>query len=639
MAFPPAFLEELRARLSVSEVAGKSLRLARAGREWKACCPFHNEKSPSFYINDEKGFFHCFGCGAHGDIVGFTMRHDHLSFLEAVERLAGQAGLQVPASTPTERKQAERQKSLYDLIDTASRFFEQSLFSRDGQKALAYLRGRGVTDDTIASFRLGYAPADGGALPKALQSAGYKLDDACEAGLLRRPDDGRSPYSFFRGRVIFPVSDRRGRVVAFGARLLDGDGPKYINSPDHPLFHKGTMLYGLSRARMAVQKQQPIIVTEGYMDVIALVTAGFTGAVAPLGTALTEAQIAEVWKAGGPNAPAPILCFDGDAAGDRAAARAIERVLPHLSPDHTVRIAHLPPPEDPDSLIRNRGVAAMQLVLDQAVPLAEKLWQVLVGGQTLTSPEARAGLQTRLDAQIARIQNPIVQNYYKQDARQRLAALFGWQNRPQTAQSGWGGGKGKKLAPFKRGQQTQQQLPVKRLPPVITTLRERIFLAAPLNYPDLLADLAEPLGLLHFRDEALESLRQSLLEFLMHRQVSDLPSEESLDVRVLHEYLSRLGHGRALDLVLCESTYMHAAFARPGHPPDVPLKGWWGVYEQDQQERVAAELRDAGRKLALDLSDPDTNLDVSRLRRIDALREAAAAAPDPFEDDPSPTAR
>ncbi len=346
MAFPPSFLDELRARLPLSGIVGKRLRLQRAGREFKACCPFHNEKTPSFYINDDKQFYHCFGCGAHGDVIGFTMRFDRLSFPEAIETLAVQAGLPVPQDTPLERERFDREKRLYHLLERATAWFEEQLFAPCGRDAFNYLNGRGLNEEVLRRFHLGYAPNDGQSLIRALTKEGFAPDEMLAVGLIKKAEERNEHFSFFRNRVIFPVGDRRGRTVAFGGRALGDGEPKYLNSPDHDLFHKGKLLYGLSRARAAINQGQPIIVVEGYMDVIALAEAGYQGAVAPLGTALTEDQLTLLWKLLPPpesRDPArdysPILCFDGDNAGLRAAARAVERALPHLGSSRTVRVA------------------------------------------------------------------------------------------------------------------------------------------------------------------------------------------------------------------------------------------------------------------------------------------------------------
>ena len=343
MAFPPQFLDDIRARIGLADVVGRRVRLVKQGREHAALCPFHNEKTPSFTVSEEKGFFHCFGCGAHGDVIGFVMRADGLSFPEAVERLAADAGLEVPEQTPAEREHAKRQADLYDVMEKACAFFEERLGAHVGEPARDYLRGRSLDTDTIARFRLGYAPDTKTALRGALMSDTLPETMLIEAGLLIRPDNG-TPYDRFRGRVIFPITDRRGRVIAFGARILGEGTPKYLNSPDTPLFNKGRVLYGMATARRAAHDKGRVIVTEGYMDVIALAKAGFVESVAPLGTALTESQLHELWRM----APEPLLCFDGDNAGQRAAWRAAERALPLLEPGRSLRFVMLPRGEDPD---------------------------------------------------------------------------------------------------------------------------------------------------------------------------------------------------------------------------------------------------------------------------------------------------
>jgi DNA primase len=529
MSLPPQFLDELRLRVPLSDVVGRRLRLTRAGREFKAPCPFHNEKTPSFYVNDQKGFFHCFGCGAHGDVVGFVMRHDNLGFIEAVELLAAEAGLQVPQSSPEDRQRFERQKSLYDLVEAACRWFEGQLRAPAGRAGLDYLRGRGLDEGTIARFRLGFAPPDGGALRAHLVQAGFKEPDMVEAGVLRRPDDGRAPYSFFRNRVIFPVSDRRGRIVAFGGRILEGDGPKYVNSADNPLFHKGHLLYNMSNARQAANGGSPVVVAEGYMDVIALVRAGFEGAVAPLGTALTETQIQELWKLYPAGRREPILCFDGDGAGQRAAWRAVERVLPHLLPDHSVRVAFMTGGDDPDSLIRARGPDAMQAVLDGAKPLSDVVWDMTASGRQLDTPEARAGFQAALEERVGGIRNATVQEFYRREFKDRIFRAF----RPPRPDPGafrqaggqaggrqWQGGRG--------GWRAGQPIPVRgfrtgNFPPPPgyerpalqgSRAQELVLLATLVMHPQLFDEFGELLGHAEFEDPDFEELRRLLVDIL-----------------------------------------------------------------------------------------------------------------------------
>src|SRR5215469_12727372 len=372
MAFPPRFLDELRQRVSLAEVVGRRVKLIRRGREFTGLCPFHNEKTPSFSVVEDKGFYHCFGCGAHGDVIGFSMQAENLSFPEAVEQLARRAGLEVPQETHEERERAERHATLQTAVDAACAFFEKMLHGPEGRGARAYLEGRGLDDAAIRRFRLGFAPDGRDKLKRAVMSSTVPEALLLEAGLLRKPEGGGESYDYFRNRVIFPIGDRRGRIIAFGGRVMDDGQPKYLNSPDTPLFQKGRVLYGWALARVAAAKDPSAIVVEGYMDVIALHRAGFTTAVAPLGTALTERQIEELWRL----APEPVLCFDGDSAGQRAASRALARALPILKPGMSLRFAILPPSEDPDSLILHHGASAMRELLDRAQPLAEVLWRL-----------------------------------------------------------------------------------------------------------------------------------------------------------------------------------------------------------------------------------------------------------------------
>src|SRR5882757_5695476 len=428
MAFPPGFLDELRARLSLSDVVGRKVSLKRkSGAESSGLCPFHNEKTPSFTVNDKKGFFYCFGCGVHGDAVGFVMKTEGLSFPESVEKLAREVGLPVPRATPAERERADRVATLRQVVEEAARWFQKQLRLPVGRQGLDYLRGRGLEEAAIDDFRLGFAPDTRDGLLAALKREGVPIDKIVEAGLAIQPDDGnREPYDRFRGRVMFPINDRRGRVIAFGGRVMGAGEPKYLNSPETPLFHKGANLYCLDRARVAATKDQPVIVAEGYMDVIALHGAGFVGAVAPLGTALTEGQLGELWKL----ADEPYLCFDGDNAGRRAAARAAERALPLLRPGKSLRFLALPSGEDPDSLIRVHGAVAVSRLLQQARPLADIVWDMDTEGKPADTPERRASIKQAVERRIGEIADPTVRDYYKTEMRNRLYQS----GRPQRAE-------------------------------------------------------------------------------------------------------------------------------------------------------------------------------------------------------------
>lgn len=553
MSLPPRFTSELRDRIAVSEIVGRKVKLTRAGREFKACCPFHQEKTPSFYVNDDKQFYHCFGCGASGDVIDFVMRHDNLSFIEAVETLAAQAGMEVPRARPEDIKREQEQKNLYSLIDEASRFFESHLHGPAGRPALDYLRGRGVSAEAISAFRLGFAPADFQVLRAHLAGKGYKDAQMIEAGLVRASDRGGAPYSFFRERIMFPVADRRGRIVAFGGRILPGTdnekdkGPKYINSSDTPLFHKGRMLYGESRARRAAADKHDIIVVEGYLDVIACVQAGFRGAVAPLGTALTEEQILALWKMIPGDQKIPVLCFDGDNAGRRAAARAAERLLPLLKPDHSAAFAFLPEGQDPDSLIRASGATALQAALEAALPLIDVIWNTHAAGRPLATPEDRAGFEKSLNDDIARIADRSVQHYYRQTIRARLYQNFGRGKKTAAAAA-------PALKPRRPGFRDESRL-------------YRIVLAAALNHHNILSNIEDDLARLPFPDGDYDRLRQEILDILAHHN-------EPLDRAGLFSMLASRGLQGVIDTVLGPDIYVHAAFAAPGASPDKVREDW-----------------------------------------------------------------
>jgi DNA primase len=421
MRFTPQFLDELRARLPVSEVVGKRVKLKKAGREWKGLSPFQQEKTPSFTVNDQKGFYHDFSSGKHGNIFDFVMETEGVSFPEAVERCAAMAGVAVPAATPDAARHEQRRKTLHDVMELAAKFFTERLASRQGAKARGYLGDRAILPATQVLFRLGYAPPERFALKEHLGSLGIPTDDMVEAGLLVRGDDIPVPYDRFRDRVMFPITDLRGRVIAFGGRALEKDvQAKYLNSPETPLFHKGDNLYNLAPARKAAHDGAQLILVEGYIDVIAMVTAGFGGAVAPLGTALTENQLALLWKM----SDEPILCFDGDKAGQKAAWRAADLALPHLRPGKSLRFALLPDGQDPDDLARSGGRAAIEDVIAAARPLAEVIWSREIEGGSFATPERRAALEARIGELANSIRDEVVRRYYRQDLGQRLARAF-----------------------------------------------------------------------------------------------------------------------------------------------------------------------------------------------------------------------
>ena len=421
MRFTPQFLDELKARLPVSEVVGKRVKLVRSGRELKGLSPFNKEKTPSFFVNDQKQAWFDFSSGKNGSIFDFVMQSEGVSFPEAVERLAQMAGVPLPKVSPEDERRDARRKTLHDVMELAAKFFADTLASRAGAKARGYLADRGLDAATQLKFRLGYATNERFALKEHLGSHGIPVEDMVEAGLLIAGDDIPLPYDRFRDRVMFPIADLRGRVIAFGGRALEKDAQaKYLNSPETPLFHKGATLYNIATARQAAHDGAPVIAVEGYVDVIAMVSAGFAATVAPLGTALTEDQLTLLWKM----ADEPVLCFDGDSAGLRAAYRAVELAMPRLKPGKSLKFALLPQGQDPDDLFRSGGREAIADVIGAARPLAAMLWARETEGHQFDTPERRAALEARLNEVTAAIGDDSVRKYYRQDFSARLAQFF-----------------------------------------------------------------------------------------------------------------------------------------------------------------------------------------------------------------------
>ena len=417
MSLSPAFLDELRHRTLLSGLIGKTTKLQKAGREFRAPCPFHNEKTPSFYVNDDKGFYHCFGCGAHGDAIRWLTDNRGLPFIDAVKELAQAAGMDMPAQDRRAAEKAERAKGLHEAMADAAAWFIDQLQGIAGGEARAVLERRGIRAETARTFGLGFAPDSRGKLKDALKDYG---DPALvEAGLLIAVED-KTPYDRFRGRLMIPIRDARGRTIAFGGRIIGEGEPKYLNSPETPLFDKGRTLYNLDRALPAARKSGRIIAVEGYMDVIALAQAGFQEAVAPLGTALTEHQLERLWRI----ADVPILCFDGDAAGQKAAMRAAARALPMLAPGRSLAFVTLPDGLDPDDLVRTKGAGAFEGLLTRPEPLVDRLWAHEVAAEPLDTPEQRAGLKQRLDALAATIQDRGVSDEYRSEFRRRAYDHF-----------------------------------------------------------------------------------------------------------------------------------------------------------------------------------------------------------------------
>ncbi|MFI3241565.1 MAG: DNA primase [Alphaproteobacteria bacterium] len=416
-----AFIEELRDKISVADVVGAKVKLTKKGREYVGLCPFHNEKTPSFTVNEQKGFYHCFGCGAHGDIVRFEMEQNGHSFIEAVEKLANIAGLTMPTFKPENKEALEKRKSLYDVMELAVQFFEKTLYAEDGKEALQYLYNRGFGDDIIKKFRLGYAPLNN-KLKNLLLSQNVAEKEMQELGLITTPqEEGRKTYDFFRDRVMIPIFDKKKHPIAFGGRVMDGSEPKYLNSPETPIFNKRRILYNMNNAREIAFKSKQLIVCEGYMDVIALDKSGFFNAVAPLGTALTEDQILDAWKI----VAEPTLCFDGDNAGTRAAMRSADRALPILSAGKSLKYVFLPEKLDPDEYLKEKGATEFEKFIIQTTPLIDVLWKKNITNVEPTSPEKKALLERNALNDVKEIKDDSIRNYYTQAMKEIIKKELG----------------------------------------------------------------------------------------------------------------------------------------------------------------------------------------------------------------------
>jgi DNA primase len=606
MRFSADFLEELKTRLPVSEVVGRRVKLVRAGREWKGLSPFNQEKTPSFFVNDQKQAWFDFSSHKNGSIFDFIMMTEGVTFPEAVERLANMAGLPMPKVSREDEVREQRRKSLYEVIDLASKFFEATLQSRAGAKARGYLADRGLGPEAQLRFRMGYAPPDRFALKEHLGQQGVPVEDMIETGLLVHGDDIPVPYDRFRDRVMFPIADWRGRLIAFGGRALEKDVPaKYLNSPETPLFHKGSILFNGANARAAAHDGKPLIVVEGYVDVIAMVTAGYDGAVAPLGTALTEEQLGLLWKI----ADEPMLCFDGDKAGRRAAYRAVDLALPKLQPGKSLAFAMLPEGQDPDDLIRSGGRAAIEEVLKSARPLADILWMRETETASFDTPERRAALEARIAEILNGIGNEAVRKYYRQDFEARIRALFmpaqvaGGFERGRSYQRGgrgggrsdWRGSQRQARDPFALSARLGQSPLVRGFRSAIPP-REALILIAVIEHPWLLETHTEEFAEIEFIHPDADQVRRAILEAAS--------GEAVLDPRKMQDTLSARGFDPLISRVRAAITHGSDWPARPG-AGEADVAQWWAhiVTLHRKTRTLNRELKDAERALGDDPSE------------------------------------
>ena len=525
MSLPPGFLDELRNRLSLAQVVGRKVmwdqRKSNAGKgDFWAPCPFHQEKSASFHVDDRKGYYYCFGCHAKGDAISFVRETENVSFPEAIEILAREAGMPIPERDPRAQEKADRRSELIAVMEQAVQWYRLQLKTTAAAEARDYLARRGLSPAAQERWEIGFAPPGWEGLREALGAKGISNDLMLEAGLLKSSDKGKAPYDTFRNRIMFPIRDARGKAIAFGGRAMDpSDNAKYLNSPETLLFDKGRSLFNHGPAREAAGKGHPLIVAEGYMDVIALSEAGFPAVVAPLGTAITEDQLRLLWRM----APEPIIALDGDTAGLRAAMRAIDVALPLLEAGQSLRFALMPEGQDPDDLIRAQGAGAMRKVIDAAIPMVALLWRRETEDKVFDSPERRAALDKALREKLKLIKDPSIRTHYGEAIKEMRAELFG-ARRPRSA--------GPSRGPWQKGPQvlsTTKSSVLVSAEGIEDHLREAVILAAILSTPSVLADFEGEIERMDSAEPTHRQLRDAILQHA-HDATGDLREAISADI-------------------------------------------------------------------------------------------------------------
>ena len=602
MAYPNEFLDEIRARTSLESVISRKVKLTKKGREHTGLCPFHSEKTPSFTVAEEKGFYHCFGCGAHGDVIRFVMDAEGLSFHEAIEKLAAEAGLDLPKFSPEEIEREKKRTSLYDVMAKTSDWFISRLNADEGKGARDYIKNRGLSAEIIQRFSIGFAPSRKTAMKEALQSRDIKHNELIACGLLIEPEDNRDTFDRFRNRLMFPILDARGRHIAFGGRALDDAPAKYLNSPETDLFHKGKVLYNHAGARKAAIDAREVIVVEGYMDVIALAQAGFDNTVAPLGTAVTEDQLYLLWRL----VPEPVLCFDGDPAGMKAAIRAMERALPHLQAGRSLKFIIMPEGDDPDTLVRREGASSFRTLVDKALPLADMLWNSLTAREAFQTPEQRAGLERKVFTALNEIKDDKVKGYYRSDFGKRLNQKF-----RAAPKKGWAGFKGQQPRTLKGKFEKSQNLLKTRIgrakgnEPVSTFLEELILLAV-LNHPALAHNHFEELSSLVFHDHDLAGMQKEILDY-SHQQ-------DEINSGQLEEHLLNLGFTDLYKRLCEKSAAKNVRFASKDATFEMAEKWWHKTLGRLQQ--ISALKKDF-KELEQDCME---NPDEQKWQRLTAMK-------------------
>ena len=590
MSFPSSFLQEIISRVSIVGIVAQSVKLKRKGNDYWGCCPFHHEKTASFSVSDEKEFYHCFGCGEHGNVIDFVKKSMGMTFPEAVEYLAERAGLEVPKESFANKDENIRKKGLAEALETACQFFEEQLQKPAGREGLYYFQRRGLTAETIKKFRLGYA-APGNALKTHLIQKGFSEELLLEGGLIAKSASFDSVHDYFRNRVMFPIMDKRGKVIAFGGRVLDKSEPKYLNSPDSPVFSKGDTLYALHLSGESARKKGEIILVEGYMDVIAMAQAGIERAVAPLGTALTERQIKILWR----YAPEPLCCFDGDGAGQKAAKRAAERVLPLLEPGYSLRFITLPDNQDPDEYIKEHGKTALEDFLQtQYRPLSKQLWQMLLEGRELSTPERRAGLKKAVEELTEKITNQDVRLFYRQEFKSSMQQLF----MPQTTVSP----AATVFKPYKKKPKGSSLIPER------WTEEYNRFWGDPVSHPVLTADESETRMLLAYLltfPDAGESFLEDLAcwkapsgetEQILSLLINAISADPDLSAERLKEHLKETGNEKIYEILDSELEMLHRKKLFPNEAAEnisFLLKGMRKKMLRAELDRLAHLIADA----------------------------------------------
>ncbi len=589
--FPSEFIERVRNYIPISEVVKKYVRLQSKTRgEFVGLCPFHQEKTPSFTVSDLKGFYHCFGCGAHGDVVNFTMHMERLTYPEAIRRLAEQASLPIPVTTPRQQEQYEKSKTLYQVMEEATKFYQSILKARGGTDALEYLKKRGLSDKTIERFRLGFAPDLSQNLREYMTGRGFQVSLLLEAGLIGQNESGDT-YDRFRGRIIFPILDLRSRVIAFGGRTIGNAEPKYLNSPDTPLFHKGHILYNLNQAGEDSRKSGNIIVVEGYMDVIALDQSGIPNSVAPLGTALTEHHLKLLWQV----SPEPICCFDGDNAGERAANRAANLALTYLTPGCSLRFLNLPKGQDPDDFVCSSGKDAFIKLVSASQTLSEKLWQIERGMKSTETPEQKSDLKERLLKLAATIPHKDISQFYREFFIKRLQILS--HNRLYDKYS-------KKL---QEASPLVRQLALKPSDPILNMEYRLIGLI--INHPELIdhAMVEEEFAHMGFSSAKLDNLRLNILELAFQGV-----KKRDLIITALQE------KGFAKDLEYVISHLSIDSYGSEGASMEAAISGWRYLYAGHQLESMKSVYNSEVNRVS---NDNDLERALELQKQISALEE------------------